>query len=239
MTRIGQQPDSSSFEEDDNVKLTSTTQNSNKMDGAALSAISAIVPAIASKACCWGPPVLSIFGAVGSTSPLLLRLSRYRPYLLSLSASMISYSFYQVYGPPSQQPPKCCQSEAQKQAQEQQLTLNRGVAWASLAVAVAGATYGYVSMPAVGAALGGAGGGAVSQLGLRSSASLSPSILKLKVDGMTCGGCASKVKRAIEGINGVENVVVDHKTGRAVVDGHMNHDFVKNVVTEAGFEVRG
>lgn len=199
-------------------------------------AIGAIAPAIAVKPCCWGPAVLSAFGAAGSSAtPLLSKISRYRPYLLGLSSIMIGYSFYDVYGPPSRkQLPSCCQSEAQKQAHTQQLAMNRTVVWASLAVAVAGAAYGRrVPPPGVNAAILSGG----SQV--RGTSAASASLMKLQVGGMNCGGCASKVRGAIESVRGVENVMVDHKTGEAIVKGAINRDSVKKAITRLGFNVGG
>jgi copper chaperone CopZ len=159
---------------------------------------------------------------------------------------MISYSFYNVYGPPSRREHACCKTEAEKQAHARNLTVNRTIVWASLAVAVTGATYGRVSLPnsfrsaskslwktGTGASLGGAAGA-----GGISSASSSSSLLKFHVEGMTCGGCANKVQKAIESTGGVQNVVVDHKTGEAVVEGvddQVNEDNIKNAVAQAGY----
>lgn len=211
-------------------------KNENRFSAPSLSAaIGAIVPAIAIKPCCWGPAVLSVFGAAGSSTPLLSKVARYRPYLLGLSSVMIGYSFYDVYGPPSRkQLPSCCQSEAQQQAHAQQLATNRTVVWASLAVAVAGAAYGR-RVP-VASSIGAMNGGSrLAQVGENSAASAS--LMRLQVGGMSCGGCASKVRGAIESISGVENVVVDHKTGEAVVKGAINRELVKKAITRVGFNV--
>lgn len=212
--------------------------------GSIAGAVSSITPALASTACCWGPAVLSAFGAAGAT-PLLSRISRYRPYLLGLSMSMISFSFYRAYGPPSKMEHACCKSEAQKKAHAKKLAINRAVVWASLAVAIYGATYGRVSWPSVTTSkflstpknlwqAGTAGAGA----GVAASSSL----LKLHVQGMSCGGCATKVQKAIEGIHGVNNVVVDHKTGVAIVKGvgvHVQETMIKAAIAKLGYGVGG
>jgi len=182
-----------------------------------------------------------MFGAAGAT-PALSRISRYRPYLLGLSTTMISYSLYKVYGPPSQMEHACCTTDAQKKAHAKKLNLNRAVVWASLAVAIFGATYGRVSLPTTHhlasiptniwrpASTGAAASGISS----------SSSLLKLQVDGMSCGGCATKVRKAIESIRGVQNVVVDHQTGQAIVKGvgaHVNEKAIKAAIAKVGYMV--
>ena len=42
--------------------------------------------------------------------------------------------------------------------------------------------------------------------------------LKLKIDGMTCGGCVGGVTRALKGVPGVADVRVMLEGGRAEVD---------------------
>jgi copper chaperone CopZ len=37
--------------------------------------------------------------------------------------------------------------------------------------------------------------------------------LQLKVTGMTCGGCESAVKRALQKVDGVEDVTASHSAG--------------------------
>ncbi|MDE0571969.1 heavy-metal-associated domain-containing protein [Demequina sp. B12] len=42
-------------------------------------------------------------------------------------------------------------------------------------------------------------------------------IVTVNVSGMTCGGCAGKVKAALESTDGIEVATVDHTTGRVDV----------------------
>ena len=234
-----------------------------------ITALSSIAPALASTACCWGPAALSVFGAAsGSSSAFFSSISKFRPHFLALSATMISYSFYKVYGPPSKQEHACCKSIEEKAKHARALKINRIVAWASLGIAVAGASYGRVALPLKrppfmmppfknsppNNILGPAGGGAAAGLG---GAAATKNILQspatgsvtLKVDGMHCGGCAAKIKRAIENLGGgVQNVVVDYKTGSAVVEGlaagagggakgGINEQAIKNAITKLGYNV--
>ena len=137
----------------------------------------------------------------------------------------------------------CCQSEAQKKAHAKKLNINRAVVWASLAVAIYGASYGRVSLPFLTKTnlmaapknlwqATTAGGVA----GLASSSNM----LKFHVEGMSCGGCATKVRKAIEGIHGVNNVVVDQTTGLAIVKGvgvQANENIIKAAISKIGYGV--
>lgn len=64
-------------------------------------------------------------------------------------------------------------------------------------------------------------------------------MMKLQVSGMTCGGCARSVTRAIEALSLVERALVDLKTGEVIVEGTADKQAVRQAVEEAGFEVRG
>lgn len=61
----------------------------------------------------------------------------------------------------------------------------------------------------------------------------------INVKGMGCNGCENRVKNAIKNINGVENVVADHNTGKVTVTS--NDDVLESVIKEKiediGFEV--
>jgi len=69
--------------------------------------------------------------------------------------------------------------------------------------------------------------------------------LSFDVDGMTCGGCASSVREAIESIDGIEEIEIDVDSGRADVmaNGESPNneelaDAIETAVTDAGFETR-
>ena len=62
----------------------------------------------------------------------------------------------------------------------------------------------------------------------------------LKVTGMTCGGCASKVAHALEAIDGVGEVNVSLSAGEATVkydDRRTSSDRLKSAVKGAGYGV--
>ncbi|MET7337674.1 heavy metal-associated domain-containing protein [Nonomuraea sp. NPDC005650] len=60
-----------------------------------------------------------------------------------------------------------------------------------------------------------------------------------KVSGMTCNGCAGKVKTEIGKVAGVSSVSVELATGQVTVtsDGPIDDAAIVNVVEEVGYEV--
>lgn len=60
----------------------------------------------------------------------------------------------------------------------------------------------------------------------------------IQISGMTCSHCVESVSRAISGIKGVEDVVVDLKSGKAVITGlDLNISAMKQAVEELGYRV--
>jgi len=62
---------------------------------------------------------------------------------------------------------------------------------------------------------------------------------ELKVDGMTCGGCAASVARALQRLDSNARVDVDlpSKTVKVEISTHL--DAVKKAIEDAGYEVLG
>ena len=62
----------------------------------------------------------------------------------------------------------------------------------------------------------------------------------LKVEGMHCGGCESRIQNSISEIDGVENVVANHNDGNVKIT--LNKDIDRKVIVETiediGFEVK-
>ena len=63
-------------------------------------------------------------------------------------------------------------------------------------------------------------------------------MLKLKVDGMTCGHCAQAVTRAVEAVPAVERAVVDLRAGEVAVAGAAEETAVRRAIEKAGYAVR-
>ena len=62
---------------------------------------------------------------------------------------------------------------------------------------------------------------------------------ELKVDGMTCGGCAASVKRALQLLDSNARVDIDLPSKTVKVETTAQLDTVKNAVEDAGYEVLG
>lgn len=60
-----------------------------------------------------------------------------------------------------------------------------------------------------------------------------------QIEGMACSHCQATVKKAIETLPGVNNVVVDLGAGKAIVDGNVSDELVANAVSQAGFTFKG
>jgi copper chaperone len=63
-------------------------------------------------------------------------------------------------------------------------------------------------------------------------------MLKLKVDGMTCGHCAQTVTQAVEAVPSVERALVDLAAGEVTVNGAADEAAVRRAIEDAGYDVR-
>jgi copper chaperone len=64
-------------------------------------------------------------------------------------------------------------------------------------------------------------------------------MLKLKVSGMTCGGCAKSVERAVVAAAPGAKVSVDLQSGQVAVDGPAAKQAVVSAIEDAGYDVVG
>ena len=60
---------------------------------------------------------------------------------------------------------------------------------------------------------------------------------ELKVDGMTCGGCVSSVKRALQAIDANARIDVDLHSKTVKIDTAVELHAVKAAVEDAGYDV--
>ena len=62
------------------------------------------------------------------------------------------------------------------------------------------------------------------------------------VQGMTCGGCAKRIKDAFKNLPGVSNASVDFETRQATIDfdpEQVDYQSIKNVISAAGYIIEG
>lgn len=58
-----------------------------------------------------------------------------------------------------------------------------------------------------------------------------------RVQGMTCGGCAKHVEKALRSVPGVASATVDLGKGTVAVEGSASFEAMGAAVTEAGYEM--
>lgn len=62
--------------------------------------------------------------------------------------------------------------------------------------------------------------------------------ITIKIEGMQCGHCSSRVKAALEKVEGVASAEVSHETGIAVITGEgLDAAALKAAVENQGFSV--
>ena len=63
--------------------------------------------------------------------------------------------------------------------------------------------------------------------------------IKLKINGMMCGGCENRVKNALSEIDGVKSVEADHNTGIVVINSKKDLDIakIKEQIIDIGYEI--
>ena len=58
-----------------------------------------------------------------------------------------------------------------------------------------------------------------------------------RINGMTCGGCAKHVEKALRSVPGVTGVIVDVAKGAATVEGEASFEAMAACVANAGYEM--
>ena len=63
--------------------------------------------------------------------------------------------------------------------------------------------------------------------------------LKIKINGMVCGGCENRVKTALSEISGVESVDANHNTGIVTIKSENDIDAsqIKERILDLGYEI--
>jgi copper chaperone len=60
----------------------------------------------------------------------------------------------------------------------------------------------------------------------------------LKITGMTCGHCQNAVSKALKGVQGVRDVLVDLAAGRATVEGDVEPGHLVEAIEEEGYNAQ-
>ena len=64
--------------------------------------------------------------------------------------------------------------------------------------------------------------------------------IELKVEGMHCTGCSTRLQKVLNNLEGVSKAEVSFETGVAKIeyDSKLDLDDIKNAIIDAGFEVK-
>lgn len=62
----------------------------------------------------------------------------------------------------------------------------------------------------------------------------------INVEGMVCGGCENRVINALKSVDGVSEVIADHKTGvvKVSVKDDIAENILKDKIEDIGFNVK-
>ena len=61
----------------------------------------------------------------------------------------------------------------------------------------------------------------------------------MKIEGMMCGHCEARVKKVLEGLEGVTEAIVSHEKDEAIVimDKEISNDTLKSIIEEQDYKV--
>ncbi len=160
-----------------------------------------VVSALAASACCWIPLVLIAFGI--SAGGFGAWFEEYRLLFLGATALLLGTGFYFVYF----RKPVCAAGSACTAPNLKLQRFNQVMLWVATVVVIASATFpNYVGYLLAGSAP------AAATVPAQELATLN-----LRVEGMTCGGCAATCQNALRKVPGVQNASASYPEGRAVV----------------------
>lgn len=61
-------------------------------------------------------------------------------------------------------------------------------------------------------------------------------MLQLTVPGMTCGGCATSIRKALVAVPGIRDIQADPPKRHLAVDGEVGADLIIHTLAEAGYD---
>ena len=160
-----------------------------------------LVTALLASVCCLGPVVLSTLGL--SALGVSAAFQPLRPYLLGVTALLLSVGFYFAYF----RQPVCAPGETCAVQNPKLRRANRGLLWvATLAVLTVALFPTYVGSLFAG-----------STTPVESASADEASTVTLQIEGMTCGACTISVQQALAGVPGVQSAAVSYEEGKAVI----------------------
>jgi len=173
---------------------------------AKLPLLGAVVAAVAASACCVLPAVLALVGISGVGAAAILE--PYRPLLLGVTGLLLATGFYFAYRSPRVVANRTAAETCDCPAPRARRSGKRMLWFATVAVGFL-AAYPYLA-------------GATASTHARGDAvqTAASRTVDLRVDGMTCAGCASQIVGALSAVPGVvtADISFDDETARVVYD---------------------
>lgn len=182
----------------------------------------AVLAAFAASLCCIAPLLFVVFGlgAFGAATAF----ETARPFLLGAAALLLAFGFYRAY---FRRGEACAPGEACATN-----TVSSVGLWLALLAALAFALAPYYTGMVVRRVAGSSAQAAV----VDSSAVVAQA--RFKITGMTCAGCATTIKAALEQTVGVHRAEVSYERAEAVVDYDpqvTSPEKIREAINETGF----
>lgn len=161
------------------------------------SAAAGVISAVTASLCCIGPALVSAasIGSVGAFSVF----ESYRPFFIGVTALLLGIGFFMTYRKREVkcEDGACVTKDAGKR--------NKILMWIAAFVSI-----GALSFPYLGASL--------LSADQPDSKGKPKERVVLKVNGMTCGGCARGVEATLKSVEGIHKAAVSYESAEAVVD---------------------
>ncbi|NOY57851.1 MAG: mercuric transport protein MerTP [Calditrichaeota bacterium] len=197
--------------------MVNESKKTRKLAGAGLLA------AFAASLCCI-TPLLAVVAGMGGIASSLSWLEPFRPFFIGLTVLVLGFAWYQQLK--SKKEIECdCETDEKKSFLQTKMFL--GIVTVLAALLVAFPYYSSVFYPTSSANAAVVSAANVQQV-------------DLKIKGMTCTGCETKINQAVSKVSGVIKVKSNYKTGEAVVQFDKSKASVAeivNAVNSSGYEV--
>lgn len=188
-----------------------------------------IIAAIAASLCCLGPVAAALLG-LGSFGAAAA-FEKWRPILLAITVVLLAAAFYFTYRRREAAGADC--SCATKGASR----WNKIALWIATIVIVSFAAFPYYSGRLLAALSRQPSEGADLNL---PAATDHLTKIRMRISGMTCGGCATALEAALRGIPGVQSAAASYEKGEASVEfdpARVKAEQLVEAVKKAGFKV--
>lgn len=164
--------------------------------------VGGILAALIASACCWLPLLLVAVGVSGAA--VSATFAAYRPYFMTLTFAFLGAAFWFAY-----RPQKTCVTEdsccdLNGSVTDKKWGTNRALLWMVTAVAAA-----FLFFPSYQGWFGGGGRSLDAEEDLN--------VTVVRIEGMTCEGCASGLEKILSNLPGISGVALSYDEGLAKI----------------------